>query len=234
MTRTAWKRVVCTAAILVLAGASNASAAKGEWSLGGNFGVGMYSNSALNDSLDVHYTFSGVSPKHVKSGWEYGGSIRYGISPKASLDYEVNFLNGKATTDANATAVTPAVEVKTTALAGPLSLYINLSQNDKDDFDFFVGAGPMYSTRWKVDVTGGSPPTFEAKSKVGLYAHLGLEAEHKLSKSLSVSARVLGRYAKSSDVTYTDPANSANQRKVDVNLSGAAFSIGLREHFGKY
>jgi hypothetical protein len=221
-------------AVALAAVSTPAHAAKGEWSIGGNFGVGMYSNTAINDSLDRIFASSGVSPKHVKSGWEYGGSIRYGISPKASLDYEVNLLNGKATTDADATAGTPEFTAKTTGIAGPLSLYINLSSNDKDDIDFFIGAGPMYSTKWKFEVKGSSPTTLEAKSKTGLYAHLGFEAEHHLSKSLSISARALGRYAKASDVTYTDPTDPSVQYKADVNLSGAAFAIGLREHFGKH
>jgi hypothetical protein len=221
---------VAIATTVVLA--TPAHAAKGQWSIGGNFGIGMYSNGAVNDSLDQLFSGTGVTPKHVKSGWEYGGSLRYGISPKASLDYEFNLLNGKGKTDANATAGTPEFEAKTTGLAGPLSLYYLLSNNDKDQFSFFVGAGPMYSTKWKFKITGSTPPEIEAKSKTGLYAHAGFEAAHMLSKSVAITARALGRYAKASDVTYTDPVSSLTY-KVDVNMSGGAFALGLRAFFGK-
>jgi len=34
----------------------------------------------------------------------------------------------------------------------------------------------MYATKWKFDIQGNTPPTIEAKSKTGLYAHAGFEA----------------------------------------------------------
>jgi hypothetical protein len=214
--------------------AAPASAAKGQWSIGGNFGVGMYSNTAINDTLDAAFEGSGVTPKHVKSGWEYGGSLRYGISPKASLDYEVNLMNGKGTTDANATAGTPEIEVKTTGIAGPLSLYYELGKSEKSIFNFFVGVGPMYGTKWKVTAKSNPEVVTEAKSKTGLYAHAGFEGDYMLSKSVAITARALGRYAKAKDVEWTDPADATNTQKIDVNLSGGAFSLGLRAFFGKY
>src|SRR5262249_51892568 len=113
-------------------------------------------------------------------------------------------------------------------------LYYNLSSNDKDAFMFFIGGGPMYSTKWKLETKGSSPQTLEAKGKTGFYAHAGFEADHKLSKSVAITARALGRYAKASDVTYTDPTDPTIQYKADVNLSGGAFSLGLRAFFGKY
>jgi hypothetical protein len=206
--------VVALATGLGLA-AGTAHAAKGQWSIGGNFGVGTYSNGAFNDSLDV------LGLKNVKDGLEYGGSIRYGVSPKVALDYEVNLLNGKVTDD----SYSPNVDISTKSIALPLSLYYQLASNDKYAFHFFVGAGPMVSTKWKI--TDGLT-TFESKNKTAFYAHGGFEGDLMLSKTVALTARALGRLAKASDVEdAADPTT-----KVDVDLSGAAFSLGLRVFFG--
>src|SRR5205085_149710 len=164
-----WKRAVLglfVAAVAIGACAAPVHAAKGQWSLGGNFGVGMYSNTAINDYLDSVSTENSFTPKlkHPKSGWEYGGSLRYGISPKASLDYELNMLNGKGKTDVTSPG-TGSVEVKTTGLAGPLSVYFELGRSDKSVFNFFVGAGPMFKTKFKVTATDNTGTTVdESKS----------------------------------------------------------------------
>jgi len=197
--------------------AGTAQAAKGQWSLGGNFGVGTYSNSAFNDSLDL------FPLKNVTDGWEYGGSIRYGVSPKVALDYEVNLLNGKVTDD----SYTPSVDISTTAVALPLSMYYQLASNDKYAFHFFVGAGPMVSTKWKI-TDGTTLGTFESKSKTSFYAHGGLEGDWMVGKTVAITGRVLGRLAKASDVEYADDPTT----KIDVDLSGVAFSLGLRVFFG--
>jgi len=224
-----------TVAVAIIALSAPAHAAKGQWSLGGNFGVGLYSNSKINDFLDSVSTSGSLSPtlKHPKSGWEYGGSLRYGISPKASLDYELNLLNGKGKTD----LTNPAgekVEVKTTGLAGPLSLYYELGKSDKSAFNFFVGVGPMFGTKFKIKASDSSTTvTDEAKSKTGLYAHAGFEGDYMLSESFAITARALGRYAKAKNVTWTDPTDPSNVIVKDVNLSGGAFSLGLRAFFGK-
>ena len=222
-------------AIAFAALATPAHAAKGQWSVGGNFGVGMYSNTAINDLLDSVSTAGSVTPKlkHPKSGWEYGGSIRYGISPKASLDYELNLMNGKGKTDITSPSAETA-EIKTTGLAAPLSLYYELGNSDKSVFNFFVGVGPMLSTKFKVTESNSSTSlSEESKSKTGLYAHAGFEGDYMVSKSVAITARVLGRYAKAKDVTWVDPNDANNVIKKDVNLSGGAFSLGLRAFFGK-
>ncbi len=226
-------------AIAFAALATPAHAAKGQWSVGGNFGVGMYSNTKINDYLDSLSTADAFVPtlKHPKSGWEYGGSIRYGISPKASLDYEINLMNGKGKTDVTSVGGNPTTgteEVKMTGVAAPLSLYYELGKSEKSVFNFFVGVGPMLSTKFKDTASsGGTTVTTESKSKAGLYAHLGFEGDYMLSKSFAITARALGRYAKAKDVTYTDPTDPSLALKKDVNLSGGAFSLGLRAFFGK-
>jgi hypothetical protein len=198
--------------------AGPAQAAKGQWSLGGNFGVGTYSNSQFNDSLTA------IGLKHVTDGFEYGGSIRYGVSEKVALDYEVNLLNGKVTDDTK----TPNVDITTKAVALPLSMYYLLSQNDKYAFHLILGAGPMVSTKWKV-TDGTVLGTAESASKTTFYAHGGFEGDWMVGKTVAITGRVLGRLAKASDV---EDALNPNV-KTDVDLSGFAFGLGLRVYFGK-
>jgi len=201
---------------IALASAGPAQAAKGVWSLGGNFGTGIYSNSEINDDLDL------IGIDKITSGWEYGGSLRYGISPKASIDAEFNSINGKSSTS---DSPNPDIEASTTGMAVPLSLYYTLSENDDALFNLFIGAGPMFSTKYKLEQGSNS---IEGKGKTTFYAHLGLEAQYKLSPTFALTARALGRLAKASDVEdKDDPSNTE-----DVDLSGAAFSLGARLYFG--
>ena len=212
------------AAVLAFGLAAPGFAAEtGKWSIGGNFGIGTYSNGAFNDSLQ---TFDPPLEK-VKDGWEYGGSLRTRLSPKASLEVEGNLLNGKSTTD----ILNQSVDAKTTAFALPLNLVYLLSENDKYAFNLVVGAGPLLSTKFKIE---GAGATFESDSKTAFVGQGGFEGDWFVGKQVAVTARVLGRYAKASDVEYandpTDP--SAGKSKIDLNLSGFAFGLGLRAYFG--
>jgi len=92
----------------------------------------------------------------------------------------------------------------------------------------------MFGTKFKIKASDSSTTvTDEAKSKTGLYAHAGFEGDYMLSKSFAITARALGRYAKAKNVTWTDPTDPSNVIVKDVNLSGGAFSLGLRAFFGK-
>src|SRR5690348_8254999 len=120
------------AAIALALGNAPASAAKGMWSIGGNFGTGTYSNSDLNDILKAQ------SPPRdeVKSGWEYGGSLRYGVSSKLSIDAELNAIKGSATT------TNPSSDGdehwRTQGMALPVNLVYALSQNESFMFNVFA------------------------------------------------------------------------------------------------
>ena len=197
--------------------AGPAHAAKGQWSLGGNFGVGLYSNGQLNDSLEA------VGLEKVSDGFEYGGTLRYGIAPTKALELETNLLNGESSTDVTG----GTIKIKTKAVALPLNLLFQVSENDKYSFHFLIGAGPMLDT--KITAEAGSLKT-ESESKTAFMAQGGFEGDWFMSKQFALTARALGRYAKASDIELdkTDPSAG----KIDVNLSGAAFSLGLRVFFG--
>jgi hypothetical protein len=187
------------------------AAPKGTFSIGGNFGTGVYSNSDLNDALDPL--------EEVTSGWEYGGSLRYQLSEKLALDLEGNLMNPSSTTP---DSPDPDIEISTPGLAIPLSLYYTLSENDQYRFNLFGGAGIVSGP--KVKATQDGEPDQELKASSSFYGQGGLETQWMVSPQFALSARALGRIANST-IDDTDPA-------VDIQYGGFAFGIGARISFG--
>ena len=197
-----------------------ASADPGAWSLGANFGVGTYSNSDLNDQLAT----DGV--KAGKDGWEFGGTLRKGMSVKTSLELEGMTMNGKSTTEFG----TSSLDVHTKGIAMPVNFLYALSQNDTHDFNLLVGAGPvlnMHGTFHAEDPSGSGET--ETGSKTAFMAQGGFEGDYKVSTQFALSGRVLGRYAKASDVDVNK--NDSSQGTFDIDHSGFAFSLGMRMFF---
>jgi hypothetical protein len=196
-----------------------ASADPGAWSLGANFGVGTYSNKDVNDGLPT-----GVDD--IKDGWEFGGTIRKGMSVKTSLELEGMMMDGKTTYESSGTTA----DFHTKGIAMPVNFLYALSQNDTHDFNLLVGAGPVFNMHGtsKIEDTTG---TFEGESasKTAFMAQGGFEGDYKVSTQFALSGRVLGRYAKASDVDLdkTDPS----QGSIDIDHSGFAFSLGMRMFF---
>jgi hypothetical protein len=111
--------------------------------------------------------------KKVKSGWEYGGSIRYGVSPKASLDLEVNSMNPKSTTPNSS----GDIHAKTPGIAIPLSLYYNLGNSGKSDFDFFFAeAHQVGSAGWTTLADAKGHTSTDPGSSCPFWLTLALES----------------------------------------------------------
>ena len=211
-----FQNLAAFAAVALVFSTAPAFAAKGQWSLGGNFGVGTYSNGDFNDELQA----GGIEA--VKDGWEFGGTLRHGMSDKMGLEIEGMKMDGKSTT----TSGTDELNVHTKAFATPVNLLIGLSQNDKYDFNAIVGAGPMWSAKFTAD--DGTNST-ESGSKTAFMGQGGVEGDYFMSRQFALSARAMGRYAKASNVDITsDPADG----QIDLDMSGFAFNLGLRVFFG--
>ena len=202
-------------ACALLVSVGTAHAAKGEFSIGGVFGVGFYSGGSLNDSLEA------AGYKKVSEGWEYGGSLRYALSPKISLDAEVLSINGKGTTD----SVTPKFQAEVNGIAAPLSLYYAISENDNSALSLFVGAGPMFKTGWS---TSQEPNETDSKNTTAFYGHAGIEGQWRMSHTLALTTSALARIAKAKDVEQSDDPLT----KLDVSMDGFALNLGLRAFFG--
>lgn len=208
-------RLFAFAAVAALALSSLAAPAfaqVGAVSLGGNFGVGFYSPSDINDALEA------ADFEKITSGLEFGGSIRYQFSEKAALDLEVNKLNPKSSTPDPGN---PDIEYSLPALAIPLSLVYTLSENDQYRFNLVVGGGLLSS----VKLRGEQGPTeLETDGESGIMGQAGFETMWKLSPQFGLTARALGRIG---SATVDDSGT-----EYDVSYAGGTLGVGARVSFG--
>ena len=207
-------RIVAPALVAVAVAVAPAwSAEPGTFSLGGNFGTGMYSNSDLNEAL-------GPSTEEITSGWEMGGSLRYQVTPRLALDLEVNRMKPASSTEDPGN---PDVELSTAGLAIPLNLYYTLSENDRYGFNMFGGAGMVTGASLHGE-QDGNPSVVDLEAKSSFYGQAGLEAQYMMSPQFALGARFMGRMAKS-EIEESDPS-------VDIDYTGFAFGLGVRMSFG--
>jgi hypothetical protein len=200
-----------TAALLLVSALPVSAATKGMWSLGANFGTGMYSNSDLNEGRDE----AGVD--EVSSGWEYGGSLRYQVSPKMGLDLEFNRMNPKVTHNFTGTDI----DESTPGMAIPVNLVYNISENDKFAFNIFGGPGMVTGAKYRL--SDGTDDE-EVSGGTSFYGQAGLETQWMVSPTFALGARALGRTAKS-EIENSDPT-------VNIDYSGFSFGLGARMFFG--
>jgi hypothetical protein len=196
-------------ALAVLTGPADA-ATQGTWSLGANFGTATYSNTDLNDAI--------APVEELSSGWEFGGSLRYQVSPRLALDLEVNQMKPASTTEDPGN---PDLEVSTPAFAIPVNAVYELSRNEKTAFNLFGGAGMVTGAKFHAEQGGISDETDAASS---FYGQAGLEAQWMMSQQFSLGARAMGRMAKAEIEDEVTP--------VDADYSGIGFGIGARMNFG--
>ena len=189
------------------------AATPGAFSIGGNFGTGIYNNGDINDILEED------GADKLNSGWEYGGSLRYQVSPRLALDLEVNMMKPKVTIEG--TGGDPDTDLSSPGMAIPLNLYYAVSANEKYTFNLFGGAGILSGSKLKLESNGTEDEVDAASS---FYGQAGLEAQMMVSQQFALGARVLGRTAKAK-VEDSDPA-------IDVDYTGFAFGIGARMSFG--
>ena len=195
-------------ALVVLTGPAHA-ATQGTWSLGANFGTGLYSNSDLNDAL-------GTDVEEITSGWEFGGSLRYQVSPRLGMDLEVNSMKPASTTESPGN---PDLELSTPGMAITVNPVYELSRNEKTAFNLFGGAGMVTGAKFQGESDG---ETEELDAATSFYGQAGLEAQFMMSPQFALGARAFGRMAKAEIEDTT----------IDVDYSGFAFGIGARMSFG--
>ena len=215
-----FNKLAAFAAVALVFSTAPAFAAKGQWSLGGNFGVGTYSNGDFNDELEA----GGIEA--VKDGWEFGGTIRKCMSVKTSLELEGMKMDGKSTTESGGTTT----DFHTKGIAMPVNFLYALSQNDTHDFNLLVGAGPVLNMHGTIkSENGGVTAEGESGSKTAFMAQGGFEGDYKMSNQFALSGRVLGRYAKADNVDADKDDPTAGT--IDIDHSGFAFSLGMRMFF---
>jgi hypothetical protein len=206
-------------------------------SIGGIFGYGMFKPKDVNGAISEFGTnYSLGNAKEIKGASEYGGSVRFPLRPKLSLDLEMSRFWATASQAETPSSTIPGADYRISSFPIVASIYYSAFSAPKLRVNVFGGLGPLVTTELsvKVPITGlGSISV--SSDKTGIYAHAGGEVEYLIMPRLSLSGRVLGRYANAgkiiSDASLKEGPFAPFVDK-SVSFTGLAFNIGLRAYIG--
>lgn len=199
-------------------------------SLAFNIGTG----SGKHPDIGEIVTASG-GPDELTPKMQVGGSVRFPVSPRYSLDLELQRLRSTATGDQGGNIT----KFEASAYPLSLSLYYSLLSRQKFRSYLFAGGGALTSAGAQIDLVlvGFGPNPTEltiSGQKNAPYFHGGLELEYLVHSRVALAGRVMGRSAKAknvledSDFTYY----GASLQDRDIDFSGFAATIGLRAYIG--
>jgi len=208
-------------------------------SLGGVFGYGMFNPKEINDAIKkFDEDLNTGNAEEIKGASEFGGSVRFPLRPRISLDLEIMRFRAAVSDSGRPSDEIAPSDFQISAIPMVASIYYNAWSRPKFRVNVFGGLGPMFVTEVKVTY----PFLFLeglgisiAENKTGFYAHAGVEGEFLVMPRLAVSGRVLGRMASAGKVIslpadYTE--NFGRFTDQSVSFSGLAFNVGLRAYIG--
>ena len=176
---------------------------------------------------------AGGGDDKMKSKAEFGGSVRFPLRPRISLDIELSRFRSAGNDSIPAPNNTNFV---TSAIPLVASVYWTAIPGSKHRVNLFAGAGPMLASRASIELPFFTIRLNLADEKVGAYLHAGAEGEWMLSPKLSLNGRVLGRYAKASGLfsgsTLIPYGGSEKLADRTVNFSGFGAFVALRAYIG--
>jgi hypothetical protein len=212
-------------------------------SIGGVFGYGMYKPKDINDAIKkFDEDFNLGAGDEIKGDVEFGGSVRFPLRPRLSLDLEIIRFH-TTVSDAGPRTSTPdwkPSDFEVSALPVVANLYYNVWSKPHIRANVFGGLGPMLvsylSVTLNVSLAPELPSFAKTGTKTGFYGHLGVEGEYLITPRLSLCGRVLGRMANAGKVISYD-AKGATEGFVrfndkSVSFSGFGFDVGLRAYIG--
>ncbi|HEV2105471.1 MAG TPA: tetratricopeptide repeat protein [Candidatus Eisenbacteria bacterium] len=194
-------------------------------SLGFFYGTGSGDNKSYGE-----VSKAGGGPSKLDNKPEFGGTVRFPILPKFSLDIEMSRFRATATDKS---------PFEYTLTGSPLvaSLYYTAFSTTKIHLNGFVGVGSLLDANTNIKLPLFGVPINLSTQKNGWYYHAGVEGEYLVLRKLSVNGRVLLREATAKDMNLAveDPFNlysntNVNHRKID--FSGFGAFIGLRAYIG--
>jgi len=197
-------------------------------SLSLSFGTGSGKNT---DMGEIAKSLGGPGEYKVKP--QIGGSVRFPISPRMSLELELQRL--RAVTD-NGEAPPNRIDFEVSGYPMSLSLYYTQFSSRLFRVSVFGGGGLLATAESKLDLgeaLGSGVSITVTDQRSGAYFHGGLEAEYVATPRVTVAARVLGSYAQANKVfndVDLDTGVSWKNRKID--FSGFAATLGLRAYIG--
>jgi hypothetical protein len=207
-------------------------------SVGMLYGLG---NAANKDFGSLAAAKGGAS--EFDASPEFGGSVRFPIRPRWSVDLELSRLRA---TDTDGLPVGDYEHKSYEASAFPLVASVTYIALPGSRFrgNVFVGAGPLLAAQAEIQflhdhgARGVIPVSLSARN-TSLYAHAGIEGELLVTPKLAISGRVVGRYARSSELDFRQPTflvyedvPTSDLQGKRIDFSGVGVALGLRTYIG--
>lgn len=195
------------------------------------------------DMGEVQKFFGGSGELDAQT--EFGGSVRFPIRPRFSLDIELSRLLSTGSSDSgSASTIITDNEYKAAGIPLVLSLYWTVLPGQKFRANVFAGAGWLLGATASMDMHYEAAGFYDFRflqgdTKTGSYFHVGAEAEYMVHPKASITGRLLYRSATAEDLipqgtgllTALQP-NIPIFQNIKVDFSGVAFHIGLRAYIG--
>lgn len=184
---------------------------------------------------------AGLAPDFAEDP-EFGYSVRFPLKPGLSIEFEAQRL--KATTDDPLPHDRNAhTEYTATVTPFVVSLVKGWKTSPRYHVNVFAGLGvtpaQAIAEYKQTLISGRLTPSQLVGHAVGPYAHAGLEGEWMAKPRLALTARLLGRYANSGDLTWPSDDyeiyESYEQSKLggrSADFSGVAAAVGVRAYIG--
>ncbi len=186
------------------------------------------------DMAEIAVAGGGSDKYDVKP--QFGGSVRFPITQRLSLDLELQELRAK---DKDTSPEPYTAHYEITAYPISLSLYHSTYSTRLVHLNLFAGGGLLSSAISRIDLQldfgSGQIPVSISGQKTGAYFHGGLEGEFLVHPRIAVTGRVMGRYAKADKVLDEygfDAYGTASLKNRSIDFSGFAATLGLRAYIG--
>lgn len=207
-----------------------------------SIGLFLGQGSAVNQDFVDLAEVQGGSPE-FDAKKEFGGSVRFPLRPRFSIDLEISRL--RATAQDN---LDPSLLDHTIFTVSGIPLVASLSyaawSRDKLRVNLFGGVGALMVTEAQLEFTHLHTstriiPVQITSQKTGTYAHAGLEAEYLLVPRFAINGRVNVRQAGSGELDWKNPdfelyegfpTSKLGGRAVD--FSGVSAALGIRAYIG--
>jgi hypothetical protein len=195
-----------------------------------------------NTDLGEVQKFFGGSDK-LDPQTEFGGSVRFPIRPRWSLDIELSRLLATGESNSSGTSVISDTKYKAAGIPLVVSLYWTVLPGSKFRANAFAGAGWLLGATASMDMHYFQGPYdfrfLQGDTKTGSYFHVGGEAEYMFHHKASLTGRILYRSATADNLipdgtgllTALQPSIPIF-KNIKVDFSGVAFHVGVRGYIG--
>ncbi len=196
-------------------------------SVGFWYGTGAGDNKSLGE---IQHFLGGADALDAQA--EFGGSVRFPLRPRLSLDLELARFRA---TGHDSTQAPNTIDFEAAAMPMVVSVYWAAMSGSHQRVNLFVGGGPLLAATNSIDLPFFTFRIKIADQKTGMYMHGGVEGEWLVHSKLAVTGRALYRSATATKLYHDSTlelygTKAIKDRKVD--FSGFGASLGLRAYIG--